>query len=279
MVAVHRRVVAAVAAVPLLLGFGSPAQAASSRTFPHPLQIDNRLFSLVPGTQYIFDGTVTDDEGTHRHRIVFTVTDMAKKVDGVWTRVIWDQDFDDGELSEAELTFFAQNRNADVLTMGEYPEEYEDGEFAGAPSAWISGRERARAGILVPGHPTVGQRFVQGRAPVADFYDVGVVKSLHTRACAPVGCFGNARLIEESSPLTPEDGKQLKYYVPNVGLVRIGAVGGDSREVLTLTKVRHLSSAQRAKAGAAVLKLEARAYRVSAPYRQTARMRRCPVTC
>ena len=176
------RLLAALVAVPLALtGAAAPASAGGpdDGPFEESLQIDNRLFSLVPGTQFVFDGTVTDAEGRHRHRIVFTVTDLVKRIGGVRSRVIWDQDINDGELTEAELAFFAQDDHGNVFTMGEYPEEYENGRFAGAPSTWIDGQQRARAGILVPGHPRVGLRFVQGRAPAVDFFDVGVVKSLH----------------------------------------------------------------------------------------------------
>jgi hypothetical protein len=269
---------AAATALPLVLLGAAPASAAGSgdNPFEESLQIDNPLFSLVPGTQFVFDGTVTDAEGRHSHRIVFTVTDMVKKVAGVRSRVIWDQDINDGELTEAELAFFAQDEHSNVFTMGEYPEEYENGDFAGAPSTWISGQQRAKTGILVPGHPKVGLRFVQGRAPAVGFFDVGVVKKVHTRACSPAtGCSNRATLIEESAPLAPEDGQQLKYYVPGKGLVRIGAVGGDAQEVMTLTAVGHLGKAGLARARAAVLKLEKRAYRVSKPYRATPPMFRC----
>lgn len=270
---------AAAAAVPLVLaGAVAPASAGGSDDgpFADSLQIDNRLFALVPGTQFVFDGTVTDADGRHRHRIVFTVTDLVKRVGGVRSRVIWDQDINDGELTEAELAFFAQDDHGNVFTMGEYPEEYEDGAFAGAPSTWISGQQRARAGILVPGHPRVGLRFVQGRAPAVDFFDVGLVKSLHAHTCAPAtGCSDRATLVEETAPDAPEDGSQLKYYVPGKGLVRIGAVGGDAREVMTLTAVRHLGRSGMARAEAAVRKLEKRAYRVSVPYRSTPPMFRC----
>jgi hypothetical protein len=267
---------AVAAAVPLLLSTAvAPASATGKdRKFQHPLRINNRLFTLQPGTQFVYDGTVTDDEGTHPHRVVFTVTDMVKRIGGVNTRVVWDQDINDGELTEAELAFFAQDRRGNVYTMGEYPEEYENGRFVGAPSTWIHGQQRAQAGILVPGHPKLGMRFVQGRAPAVDFYDVGVVKRLHARACTKVRCYKNTTLIEESAPLVPGDGSQLKYYAPGVGLVRIGAVGGDAREVMTLTRVRHLGPAQMAKVRAAALKLERRAYRVSTPYRHTPPMHR-----
>jgi hypothetical protein len=270
------RTLAVVAGVlPLMLAWpASPARAAVPG-FADPIDIDNPLFSLQPGTSFVYDGTITDADGVHPHRVIFTVTDMVKRVDGVLTRVIWDRDIVDGELSEAELAFFAQNDHDSVLTMGEYPEEYENGKFVGAPSTWISGRAHAQAGVLVPGHPRVGLRFVQGRAPAVGFFDVGLVKRVHARACAPVGCFDNTTLVEESSPDAPEDGKQTKFYAPGVGLVKIGAEGGDSLELMTLTRVRRLGAAGLAEARAAVLAQERRAYRVSAPYRHTPPMQRC----
>ena len=272
----HWRWLAGLAAVPLLT-LGAPAasaDAARSVTFHHPVRIDNPLFPLRPGTTFVFTGTINDAEGVHRHQVVFTVTDMVKRIDGVLTRVIWDRDFQDGELTEAELAFFAQSDNRSVYTMGEYPEEYDNGRFTGAPDTWISGQARAQGGILVPGHPRAGVRFVQGRAPAIEFLDVGTVKLLHTRVCATLGCFGNATLIEESSPLAPRDGKQLKYYAPGTGLVKVGAVGGDSREMMTLTRVQSLGSTDLARARTAVLSMERRAYRVSAPYRHTRPMGR-----
>jgi hypothetical protein len=270
-----RTLVAVAGVLPLLLtGPASPARAAVAG-FEGPLRIDNPLFSLRPGTSFVYDGTITDADGVHPHRVIFTVTDMVKRVDDVLTRVIWDRDIVDGELSEAELAFFAQNDHDGVVTMGEYPEEYENGRFAGAPSTWISGRAHAQAGVLVPGHPRVGLRFVQGRAPAVGFFDVGLVKRVHARACAPVGCFDDTTLIEESSPQAPEDGKQTKFYAPEVGLVKIGAEGGDAQEVMTLTRVRHLGAAGMAEARAAVLAQERRAYRVSAPYGHTPPMQRC----
>ena len=196
---------AALLAVPL--GVAAIPAASAAPTFPAPLRIDNRLYPLRPGTQFVYDGTVLDEDGRHRHRIVFTVTDMVKRVDGIDSRVIWDQDINDGELSEAELTFFAQDAVGNVWTLGEYPEEYENERFAGAPSTWISGQQGARRGILVPGTPVVEQPFVQGRAPSVHFYDVGRPRALRARACTPLGCFGNTTVVEETAPLVPEDGR------------------------------------------------------------------------
>jgi hypothetical protein len=91
----------------------------------------------------------------------------------------------------------------------------------------------------------------------------------HARVCVPVGCFSDVAVVDEWSPLAPEDGHQQKYYAPRVGLVKIDANSGDSQEVLSLTRVRHLGPTALAKARAAALKLDRHAYRVAKVYRHT----------
>jgi hypothetical protein len=250
---------------------GVAASAGGYGEFKHPTVIDARYFPLRPGTQFIYDGTVTDAEGSHQHRVVFTVTDIVKVVGGVTSRVIWDQDINNGELTEAELAFFAQDEQGNVWTMGEYPEEYEAGKFTGAPSTWISGAAKAQAGVLVPGHPRVGTpQFVQGRAPAIQFFDVGKVIRSGVRICVPAGCFSGVVVIDEFSPTAPESGHQQKYYAPNTGLVNIDASSGGSREVLRLTTVCTLDRKTLAAADAQTLRLDTRAYRFAADvYRGT----------
>src|SRR5947199_8807452 len=61
--------------------------------FPASPKIDNKLYPLVPGTQFFLDGSVVADDGTvHPHRIATTVTDMTKVIDGVNTLVMFDVD-------------------------------------------------------------------------------------------------------------------------------------------------------------------------------------------
>jgi hypothetical protein len=47
--------------------------------------------------------------------------------------VVWERDYSDGQEVEAELAFFAQDKDGNLWHMGEYPEEYEGGEFEKAP--------------------------------------------------------------------------------------------------------------------------------------------------
>lgn len=241
-----------------------------AKNFSHPIDIDSKWYPLVPGTQLTYQGRVTDDGTPLPHSVVFTVTDLVKIIDGIPTRVVWDQDFSAGEIAEAELAFFAQDNHRNVWTLGEYPEEYDNGTFMGAPNTWITGQEDAKAGVLVPGHPALGTpRFLQGIAPQIGFLDCAQVFEMGQQTCEAGTCYENVLVMDENSPLDPSSGHQRKFYAPGVGVVRIGAVGDPQAETLALTSVVHLDPAALAQARAAALKLDRHGYRVSEVYRTT----------
>jgi hypothetical protein len=239
------------------------------RQFSHSTRINNRWFPLVPGTQFVLEGRATRGGETLPHQVVLTVSDLVKVIDGIPTVVLWDRDFDGGELVEAELAFHAQSDDGNVWNLGEYPEEYENGQFAGAPSTWISGIADAEGGIIVPGHPKNGDKFLQGVAPQIDFLDCARVFKLDEATCVPVGCYDHVLVVSERSPLEPGSGHQLKYYAPGVGNVQIGAVGDPEGETLVLVAINRLDRSAMQEVRREVLNLEHRAYRVSEVYRQT----------
>jgi hypothetical protein len=263
-------VIAAVTAAGLLVGGGSSAQASQQTpVFSAPTEVGNRYFPLVPGTEFRYDGTVAEGGEALRHRVVFTVTGATKVINGVRTVVAWDRDFTDGELQEAELAFFAQDDSGTVWNFGEYPEEFDNGQFTGAPSTWIDGVAGARGGIHMLAAPAAGATYVEGLVPKIDFLDVSTVVQTDAHTCVPAGCFSDVVVVDETSPLDPESGHQIKYYAPSAGLVRVGAQGGDSPELLTLTRAVQLSTAKQINACAAALAMDQRAYLVAAVYRHT----------
>jgi hypothetical protein len=239
--------------------------------FDHGTTINNNFLPLIPGTQFTLDGITTDDEGTEiPRRVILTVTDLTKEVDGVRTVVLWDRDFADGQLVEAELAFQAQDNSGVVWNLGEYPEEFEEGQFVGAPSTWIAGLDRAKAGQHMLAQPTVGTpEYLQGSAPTIDFLDCGQVYRTGQRVCVPGKCYDGVLVINERSPLEPDSGIQRKFYAPGVGNIKVTAVDDPEGETLDLTRVRTLSASERATARAAALQLERRAYEISAVYRRT----------
>lgn len=233
--------------------------------FPASPRIDNKWFPLKPGMQYTTDGTVTSADGTSAHKVVHTITGLTKVIDGVNTLVMWDRDYSDGELAESELAFFAQSEDNSVWLFGEYPEEYENGKFVGAPSTFISGIAKAQAGIAMQGHPRTGTpAYVQAYAPKVDFLDCGDVLKTDQHVCVRTGCYDDVLVIDEFNPLEPPDaGHQRKFYSAGTGLVQVTAEGGDQQETMDLVKIRKLSEEQLRKVNEQALELENHAYEVS----------------
>jgi hypothetical protein len=240
-------------------GCGSP-QHLQSGDFPARPKVNNRFFPLTPGTEFTLRGTV----GGVAHTVVTTVTDLTKVIDGVRTVVVLDRDLNGNELGEAELALFAQDWDGTVWALGEYPEEYENGQFTGAPNTWISGLARAKAGIAMLGRPKLSSpAYLQGLAPKIDFKDCGKVLKTGQRVCVPVDCYRDVLVIDEWAPLDPEGGHHQKFHAPGVGIVRIDATGDVNPEVLDLVKYRHLCPGALSKARAQALALDNHGYEVS----------------
>ncbi|HLZ38591.1 MAG TPA: hypothetical protein VKP64_12725 [Mycobacteriales bacterium] len=270
---VQLAVLAALAAIPLTgtstgAAGASPERPTASTAFPNPTRISNRWLPLVPGRQWILDGRADSGKGLKPHRVVMTVTDLTKVINGVRTVVVWDRDYSEGRLVESELAFNAQDGQGNVWNFGEYPEVYSRGKFKDAPDTWIPGVAGAKAGVAMLAAPRVGTpAYSQGWAPAIDFADRARVFQAGQRTCVPAGCFGNVLVTDEWDALDPSGGHQRKFYAAGVGNVRIGAVGGD-KETLALVKSARLCPAV-AQARAAALAMDQRGRRVSKVYRQT----------
>lgn len=249
---------------------GAPAGAASdcgpgslpdfrADLFPHDPEVDNTWLPMKPGTRSEFTGKVTDlttsPPEVHTHRVVSIVTGLTKVVDGVRAVVLWDRDYSDGALEESELAFFAQTRKGAVWLFGEYPEEFESGKFAGAPSTFIAGVAKARAGIAMLAHPSkeVGT-YTEGSAPSIDFLDCGQVVSKKA----------NILKVDEFNPLEgAAAGHQQKYYRAGEGSFKVTASGGDSQESLDLTSITTLDESALAAVNKRALAQDRHGYQVS----------------
>jgi hypothetical protein len=238
--------------------------------FPNPPKIDNQWNPLVPGTQFVLSGEADRGGGLLPHRVETTVTDLTKMINGVRVVVIVEKDINEGELQEAELAFQAQDNAGYLWNLGEYPEEYEDGKFNGAPDTWFSGLAGAQAGNLMLADPQLGTpEYLQGWAPEIEFLDCAKVDVMQQRTCVPTGCYEDVMMTRERSPLEPESGYQLKYYAPGIGNVRVGFEDDPEGETLVLLKINQLSPEQMAKVRLEALKLESNALKTSKLYRQT----------
>jgi hypothetical protein len=231
--------------------------------FSDPTNIHNQWFPLRPGKQWVYEGFAIVDGKREPHRVVFTVTDLTKVVHGVRNLVVWDRDYSQGQLVEAELALFAQDDDGNVWHFGQYPEEYEAGKLVAAP-AWIAGLEGAKPGISMRAAPRLGTSdYSQGLGPAVDWRDRAKVRTVGQRTCVPTGCYQDVLVMEEWDEAEPA-ARQLKYYAPAVGNVRVGWTGRDKeKEVLVLSKIVQLSPEALAEVRKAALALEQRAYTVS----------------
>jgi hypothetical protein len=231
--------------------------------FDDSTNINNEWLLLLPGTKFVYEGNTIEDGVSIPHRLEFTVTDLTKEIAGVHTVVAWVVDYKDDELVEKEIAFYAQDKNGSVWYLGEYPEEYEEGEFVAAPT-WIAGLEDARPGMKMWAEPQLETpSYFQGWGPAVEWSDYAQVYQLGQETCVVVDCYQDVLVIAESS-LGEPGAIQFKYYARGVGEVRVSWTGADaSKEELELVEHVQLDEDALAEVRANALELEQHAIEIS----------------
>ncbi len=234
-----------------------------SEDFSQSTMIDNEWMPMQPGSKWVFEGSTNEDGEKIARHIEFVITDLTKVIEGVPTVVAWITDFADGELVESEIAFYAQDNDGTVWYFGEYPEEYEGGEFIVA-KPWIAGIMGAEAGIKMRSEPQADMSsYFQGWGPAVDWSDFAQVEKVGQEVCVPFACYKDVMVIHESS-LGETGAAQIKSYARGVGDVHVTWAGNDkSQEVLELLDFTQVSAEELAKVREEVMALEAHAYEVS----------------
>jgi hypothetical protein len=220
------------ASVALLIGWG--AGGASARTHDHPpghftnasARVSNPWFPLRPGARYVYTGV---REGKAA-RDVLTVTQATRVVRGVRCVVVRDRLYLRGKLSERTIDWYAQDDARNVWYFGEATGVLgANGRVTSTEGSWLAGRDGARAGIYMPGHPAVGQsgrqEFYTGHAE-----DHFKVLSLSARVSTPAVSSRHALLTKEWTPLEPGV-VDHKHYARGVGTVLEEAVKGGTERL------------------------------------------------
>ncbi len=231
--------------------------------FDNPTTIDNEWWPLEPGEQLVYEGFSLQEGEPIAHRVVDTVLDVTKVINGITVLVSWEQDFLDDQLVEAELAFHAQDNDGNIWHLGQIRENWEEGMFVGG-SAWMVGHfEGAKAGIRMLAEPKLGTPgYSQGFAPDPFFWtDSSRVYKTGEKVTVPAGTYEDVLVIEEWDQETEAGVFQLKYYKRGLGVVRIGFRGPDpDEEELELVEMSRLSAEELADARTEALKIEERAY-------------------
>jgi hypothetical protein len=191
-------------------------------------RVDNSYWPMAPGSRWEYRSA---DE-----RIVVTVTEKKKTVEGIEARVVRDAvTGNDGSLVEVTDDWYAQDSTGNVWYLGEDTKEYENGKVSSTQGSWEHGVDGAVAGIIVPAKPRVGlsyrQEYYKGEAE-----DRAKVLSLGAKVKVPFGGFEGALETEDTTPLEP-DVVEHKFYAKGVGpVLKTSASGGGREELVSFTK-------------------------------------------
>ena len=184
---------------------------------------------------------------------------MTKPIGGVPSVVVWIVDLAAGKLVEKEVAFFAQSTDGTVWLMGEYPEEYQDGEFVANPS-WIAGIQDARPGIAMEANPREGTpSYAQGWGPAVNWTDRAQVYKAGQKKVVRAGSYEDVLLMDEFNRKEPDI--KLKYYARGVGEIAVGWRGDPfEKETLELVAHEQLGPEALAEVRAKALELEKSGY-------------------
>jgi hypothetical protein len=191
-------------------------------------RVDNPYFPLKPGSKWHYKGA----KGHTKMVDDMRVTHRTKRILGVRTTVVHDVVRVHGRREEVTNDFYAQDRHRNVWYFGEATKELDrHGNTTSTEGSFKAGVHGARAGVLISGHPKVGQsarqEFLMGQAE-----DHFKVLDLNASVSVRFVSSHHALRTKEWTPLEPGV-LDNKYYVRGIGTVKEITVKGP-REVLRL---------------------------------------------
>ena len=187
-------------------------------TFSHI--VNHPYFPLVPGTT----ATFIEKEGGETREKKIAVTRATSTSMGVKCVVVHETETLGGVLREDTYNWFAQDRDGSVWCFGEACKEIKPGGQVSTQGSWEAGVNGAQPGIVMLGHPKVGDRYRRNfLGDVAE--DIGEVAALDESVTVPLGSFNGCVRTREWSML--ESGTSKKWFARGVGVVRIEATGGE----------------------------------------------------
>jgi len=210
------------------LGANARGQALPPPNYNPPAVFSNPTAVTNPYLPY---GTVKQDvlggmEGGKTARVVrarlpetrsFTVNGKA-----VQAIIMVDSAFENGQLVEVAVDYYAQSDAGDVYYFGEDVDNYRDGHVVNHDGSWLYGVHTDKLGIMIPATPKIGQRYRSEDVAGITREDDEVV-SVRESVTVPAGTYRNCAKVQE----TLSDGAiEFKVYCPGVGIVQESTVDG-----------------------------------------------------
>ena len=198
--------------------------ALSTTTFENSEVIDNIYFPLNPGTFTVYQGEETDSETgeteLERHEVV--VTHRTLDILGITSRVVQDQEFDDGLLVDETLSYYAQDTDGNVWILGQSITEYEYDEAGNLieiddDESWLAGEGQSLPGLIMEATPETGEAYYQ-RFDIGEAEDQAEIVNSNISVSLDSGDFTNVVQIKEFSVLEPDEFDN-RYYAAGVGQI------------------------------------------------------------
>jgi hypothetical protein len=152
-------------------------------------------------------------------KVTVTVTNRTKKVAGVETRIVTEDEEKDGVVTETTDNYEAVSTSTgSVYYFGEYATQYKDGQAAGHKGSWRAGEKGATFGMLMPGVALIGARFQQeNAAPIA--LDRSQIIREDVAVTLPAGSFTGCLKVFDTDGLDTSAPPENKIYCPGIGNV------------------------------------------------------------
>jgi hypothetical protein len=164
----------------------------------------------MPGHQLVL--------GSAETRLIRTVLDETKEINGIRTRVLESREEENGQPVEITRNFFAIDQDTgDVFYFGEEVTMFQRGGSTTQRGSWLAYEGSNKPGMIMPGKPRVGMRYYQELAPGVAM-DRAEVISISETCKTPAGEFKDCLITRESSALDPAI--EHKGYAPDIGLVQ-----------------------------------------------------------
>jgi len=200
-----------------------PFGLAFASDFVDPTQIGvtvapNPYFPLVAGNRWTYEDA--------EEEIIVEVLDETKLIDGITCVTVNDIVTEDGDVIEDTDDWYAQDTDGNVWYCGEISENFEvfdgdmpeEAELVDLDGSWKHGRDAAKAGLLLPFTPEIGD-VIRQEVKLTDAEDVIEILSLTATESAPGGsCAGNCLQTADFTPLEP-GALEHKFYAPGVGMI------------------------------------------------------------
>lgn len=185
----------------------------------------NRYLDLTPGNYFRFEGYEDGEFVEVLVSVRGSVKPIRYELNGFWktafARVVEEREWIDGELAEVTLNYYGRCPESDnIYYLGEYVEHYENGFVIDNEGSWLAGVDGAQPGLLIPSFFLLGARYCQEMAPGVSM-DRGENVAMGVTYVTPAGTFENCIIIEESTPLEPDE-ITLNVYAPGIGPVADG---------------------------------------------------------